>query len=71
MWGVAGGLNDAEIAGVAAYFAGQKPKPNAAGGEAAKIAAGKEIFLHGKVMPYLPALPVMVIKQRGPSRLPV
>ncbi|WP_076098030.1 c-type cytochrome [Chromobacterium subtsugae] len=48
MWGVAGGLNDAEIAGVAAYFAGQKPKPNAAGGEAAKIAAGKEIFLHGK-----------------------
>ncbi|RBH41918.1 cytochrome c4, partial [Pseudomonas sp. MWU13-2860] len=26
MWGVAGGLNDAEIAGVAAYFAAQQAK---------------------------------------------
>ncbi|UTH76646.1 c-type cytochrome [Chromobacterium sp. IIBBL 290-4] len=49
MWGVAGGLNDAEIAGVAAYFSTQKAKPNpAAPGEAAKLAAGKAIFLQGK-----------------------
>ncbi|WP_080962645.1 c-type cytochrome [Chromobacterium subtsugae] len=49
MWGVAGGLKDAEIAGVAGYFAAQTPKPNPAPpAAAAELAAGKEIFLRGK-----------------------
>ena len=48
LWGVAGGLSDAEIAGVAGYFAAQTPKPNYAAGDAARPAVGKEIFLRGK-----------------------
>ncbi|OWY37246.1 cytochrome c4 [Xenophilus sp. AP218F] len=48
MWGVAGGLSDAEIAGVAAFFAGQAPMPNPAMSDPARIAAGQAIYQNGK-----------------------
>lgn len=55
MWGVAGGLSDAQIAGVAAYFAAQKPAPNPAKGDAALIAAGEAIYRQGRESSSTPA----------------
>ncbi|WP_199155071.1 c-type cytochrome [Chromobacterium sp. ASV23] len=55
MWGVAGGLSDEQIMGVAAYFAAQKPAPNPAKRDENLIAAGKLIYEQGKESSGTPA----------------
>ena len=46
MWGISRNLNDTQIKGLAEYFSMQEPLPGAAG-DAALMAAGKEIFEKG------------------------
>lgn len=46
MWGLARHLSDAQIHGLADYFASQKAAPNAPG-DAALAARGEEVFEHG------------------------
>lgn len=46
MWGIAGGLDDRMIVGVAHYYATQPPAPGRAG-DAALIATGKTLFEKG------------------------
>jgi cytochrome c553 len=54
MWGIAGGLDDSMIGGVAAYYAAQPP---AAGrpGDPALIAKGKQLFDQGATDRGIPA----------------
>jgi cytochrome c553 len=46
MWGMAGGLSDATIEGVADYYAAQTPVPGHPG-DPADVAAGKSIYTDG------------------------
>jgi len=47
MWGVARRLTDAQIAGIAAYYASQPPAPARAGSDAARVAEGRRLFNDG------------------------
>lgn len=44
MWGLSRGLTAEQISGLAAYYAAQTPKLHAAGGNAARLDAGRKIF---------------------------
>jgi len=46
MWGISHNLSDAQISGLAEYFAKQVPQPNAIF-DANLLAAGKEIYMNG------------------------
>src|SRR5262252_4422098 len=46
MWGIAGNLDEATIAGIAAYYAEQTPPPGR-GGDSSLVAKGKELFDKG------------------------
>jgi cytochrome c553 len=54
MWGMAAHLTDAQIDGLAAYFAGQKTSPGVAG-DPADMAAGKKLFYEGNPDQEIPA----------------
>lgn len=54
MWGLSKHLTDDQIKGLAAYFARQKPKPNAIG-DARLVSAGKQIFENGLAARNIPA----------------
>jgi cytochrome c553 len=54
MWGIAGNLDEAIIAGIAAYYAEQPPAP-ARGSDASLIAQGKELFDKGVAGRGIPA----------------
>lgn len=47
MWGMAGELDDAAIAALAAYYAAQPAEPSTRGGGQALITRGREIFENG------------------------
>jgi cytochrome c553 len=47
MWGISRNLTDKQIGELAAYFAAQQPRPRAAEGKTAAIAAGEPIFTGG------------------------
>ena len=53
MWGMASQLDDANIAGLAKYFASQKPTKPQGGG--ALAAAGKDIYMNGAAAQNVPA----------------
>jgi cytochrome c553 len=54
MWGMAGELDDPTIDALAAYYAAQKPIAGA-GGNAAEVARGREIYEHGVESEGVPA----------------
>ena len=58
MWGLSRHLTDAQVDGLAAYFAGQAPTPNPARSDAALVEKGKAIFENGKPDKSLPACKV-------------
>jgi cytochrome c553 len=53
MWGLSRHLTDAQIQGLAAYFAAQVPAPNA-GVDAAFAARGRDVFEHGVAAKEIP-----------------
>ena len=55
MWGLSRHLSDAQIDGLAAYFASQKPVPNPVRADQALLARGKSIFQDGRPDKGLPA----------------
>lgn len=55
MWGLSRHLTDAQVEGLAAYFAGHAPTPNPAHSDPGLIARGKEIFENGNQAKGLPA----------------
>jgi cytochrome c553 len=55
MWGMASQLNDGTIAALAEYFSQQRPAAAATGGNAAAIAAGREIYEKGLPAQQIPA----------------
>jgi cytochrome c553 len=55
MWGLSRSLSDAQIAGLAAYYAGQTPLPQPVEGTAAQIDAGRLLFESGVPEKSIPA----------------
>jgi cytochrome c553 len=55
MWGLSRSLTDEQINGLAAYYAGQTPKPQQIEGETARFDAGKTIFANGVADKGVPA----------------
>jgi len=55
MWGLSRSLTDAQIQGLADYFAHQEPARSPAGGDAARIAAGDRVFHQGVADKNVPA----------------
>jgi cytochrome c553 len=55
MWGISRGLTDAQIEGLAAYFAGQAPPRGLLESDATRRAAGKPVFLEGVPEKNIPA----------------
>jgi cytochrome c553 len=53
MWGMASQLDDTLIAGLAKYYAGQKPQPPQSGG--ALAAAGRKIYMNGVTAENIPS----------------
>jgi len=47
MWGLSRSLTDAQVQGLATYYAGQAPASNMPAGDPAKVAAGKALFAAG------------------------
>lgn len=55
MWGLSRHLTDAQIEGIAQYFAAQRATPNPSRSDPALVAKGGEIFTHGAPDRNLPA----------------
>lgn len=55
MWGLSRSLTEAQIQGLAAYFAAQAPRRQPLEGDAARIQAGQKIFESGVVEKSIPA----------------
>jgi cytochrome c553 len=55
MWGLSRSLTDAQISGLASYYADQKPAHQAIEGAASRMSAGKEIFEAGVPAKSVPA----------------
>lgn len=55
MWGLSRSLTTKQMEELAAYFAAQTPTPNATGNDAAKAAAGEQIFTGGVPATGVPA----------------
>ena len=55
MWGLSRGLTEAQIRGLATYYAAQAPLPQAIEGDASRIEPGRAIFASGVVDKGVPA----------------